>query len=388
MTERLYYTDAYLTSFEAQVIARSDDGRRVTLDRTAFYPTSGGQPHDLGLIEGRAVTEVIDDDERVTHVLEAPVASERVHGEIDWARRFDHMQQHTGQHLFSAVIAELFGHETVSVHFAAAYSTLDLDVPTISPERLREAEMRANAVVVENRPVGVSFEDAAAATGLRKAPARAGTIRVVTIDGLDRSACGGTHVRATGEIGAILLGRVEKVRGAARITFVCGHRAVQRARVDHEALSVMAQRLSASAEELPKLVVSQHEQLQALDSTRRRLESELDSYRARARYAAATPDAGGVRRVVERRATGPVDELRGLALALCSLERAIMIGVVERPAAILLAASEDAGLDAGRTLKEALARVGGRGGGSPRVAQGTVPDAAALERVLEALGVR
>jgi alanyl-tRNA synthetase len=386
MTDRLYYTDAYLTTFDAEVVGRSEDGRRVTLDRSAFYPTSGGQPHDLGLLGGVRVTDVIDDEEEVTHVLESPLTGERVHGAIDWPRRFDHMQQHTGQHLLSAVIADLYGHETVSVHFAATYSTLDLDVPTITPERIREVEVRVNAVMVENRPVRVSFEDAATATGLRKATTRAGTIRVVQIDGLDRSACGGTHVRATGEIGAILLGRVEKVRGAARMTFVCGHRAVQRARADHEALSGMAQRMSASLEELPALVASQREQLQTLESARRRLESELDGYRARERYEAAVPDLHGVRRVVERRPSGAVDELRGLGLALCGFARALMIGVVVEPPAVLLAASEDSGVDAGRTLKEALVAVGGRGGGSPRLAQGTVPDRAALDRLLDALG--
>jgi alanyl-tRNA synthetase len=388
MTDRLYYADAYLTTFDAQVVGRSEGDRHVVLDRTAFYPTSGGQPHDLGVLDGARVTDVIDEDDRITHVLESPLTSERVRGEIEWRRRFDHMQQHTGQHLLSAVIADLYGHETVSVHFAATYSTLDLDVPTIGPDKLREAEARANAVVVENRSVRVSFEDAATAARLRKPPTRDGTIRVVQIDDLDRSACGGTHVRATGEIGSILLGRVEKVRGAARIVFVCGHRAVQRARADHEALSAMAQRMSASSDELPGLVAAQREQLQTMDSARRRLESELDGYRARARYEAAVPDGAGVRRIVERRPTGAVDELRGLGLALCGLPRAIMIGVVEQPPAVLLAASEDAGVDAGRALKEAFLAVGGRGGGSPRLAQGTVPDRAALDRVLDTLGAR
>ena len=192
MTERLYYTDSYIREFEARVVARSDEGRRIYLDRTAFYPTSGGQPFDTGWLGGVEVLDVVDENDRVAHLLASPLGAERVRGEIDWTRRFDHMQQHTGQHLLSAVIEELFGHPTVSVHFGRDSSTLDLGADAFTAAQVEVAEERANAVAVENRPVEVSFEDASTAAGLRKSSAREGTLRIVTIRDLDRSACGGT----------------------------------------------------------------------------------------------------------------------------------------------------------------------------------------------------
>ena len=163
MTERLYYTDAYLTRFSARVTRRAEDGRRITLDRTAFYPTSGGQPHDRGSLGGVPVVDVVSEDEGIAHLLAEPLPSEEVEGMVDWPRRFDHMQQHTGQHLLSAVFADRFGYDTVSVHFGPDYATLDLSTEVVSPEQLREAEARANALITENRPVRVSFEDAAVA---------------------------------------------------------------------------------------------------------------------------------------------------------------------------------------------------------------------------------
>jgi len=229
-TTRLYYTDSYLTSFEAHVIDVTEEGRRVYLYRTAFYPTSGGQAHDLGNLNGIRIADVIDEGERIAHVLESPLDASDVTGEIEWERRFDHMQQHTGQHLLSAVLEDAYGFHTVSVHFGRDYSSLDLDVDAVSPEQVVAAEARTNLIIAENRPVTTSFEDAAAAAGLRKESERSGTLRIVTIADLDRSACGGTHVRATGEIGGLLIRKVERVRKSARLEFVCGLRAVRRAR--------------------------------------------------------------------------------------------------------------------------------------------------------------
>jgi alanyl-tRNA synthetase len=388
VTTRLYYEDAYLTAFDARVADRSDDGRTVYLDHSAFYPTSGGQPHDIGSLGTARVIDVVDEGERVAHRLDAPLdaAAGAVHGAIDWTRRFDHMQQHTGQHLLSAVFADLFGHETVSVHFGPETSTLDLDVEAVSRDRMLAAERQANAIVLENRPVAVSFEDAATAAGLRKATDRTGVLRVVTIAGLDRSACGGTHVRATGEIGPVLLRRQERVRKAARIEFLCGWRALRRARADYDALAGIAGPLSAGIDELPELIAAQRTQCKDEEAARRKLESELAEIRARERHAAMTPGGDGIRRWVERRPTGSPDALRGLALAFTALPGAAFIGAVADPPAVLFATSADSGLDAGRMLKAALGEVGGRGGGSPRLAQGSVPTAEALEAIVVAIG--
>ena len=379
-TERLYYTDAYCTRFTATVVDATDGGTRVYLDRSAFYPTSGGQPFDLGTLGGVAVRDVVDEEDRVAHLLAAPLApGTAVEGEVDWARRFDLMQQHTAQHLLSAVFADRHGWPTVSVHFGDASATLDLDVGQVDAAVLREAERQANAIVTENRPVEVSFEDAATATGLRKASGRTGTLRIVSITGLDRSACGGTHVRHTGEIGVILLRKVERVKKQVRVEFLAGGRAVQRARQDQELLATLAAGFSAGAEEVPALVEGQRAQLKEAEALRRTLVEQLAGYRLRELHAGATPDAGGVRRITY--AAQPGDDLRALGQAATQLAGTLFLATSEAPPTILLATSADSGVDAGALLKAALGVAGGRGGGSPRLAQGTVPDAAALAAV-------
>ncbi|MBK5188157.1 MAG: alanyl-tRNA editing protein, partial [Gemmatimonadaceae bacterium] len=262
MTERLYYTDAYLRAFDARIVDRASDGRTIYLDRTAFYPTSGGQLFDTGTIAGIAVTDVVDEGERIAHLLAAPApASDVVHGDIDWARRFDHMQQHSGQHLLSAIFADRFRLPTVSVHFGAESSTLDLDTESLSQKTLLAAEQIANAAITEPHAVTVAFENAATVTGLRKAAPREGALRVVTIDALDRSACGGTHVRSTAEIGALLIRGTERVRKTVRVEFVCGLRAVRSARADHELISALALSLGVGPSELIAKTKAQGDEL-------------------------------------------------------------------------------------------------------------------------------
>ena len=381
-TTRLYYTDSYLTSFDARVVDVADEGRRVYLDRTAFYPTSGGQPNDLGELGGGIVTDIIDEGDRIAHVMETGIFGDArdVTGTINWQRRFDHMQQHTGQHLLSAVLEEAYGYHTVSVHFGRDYSSLDLDVESVSAERIVEVERRANEIGAENRLVSVQFEDALQATGLRKESAREGTLRIVSIAGLDRSACGGTHVRATGEIGAILIRKAERVRKAARLEFVCGLRAVRRARADFDALTRVAGMLSASLDDVPSLVSAQSEQLRGAENERRRLDREIAGFRARQLYDAAAADARGTR--IVRHDGSSMDELRNLAQAVVALPGALLVGTLVDPPSLLLATSEDTGIDAGRTLREAVTRLGGRGGGSSRIAQGSVPDAGRLAEAI------
>lgn len=384
VTKRLYYSDSGLTDFTARVVAI--EGERVYLDRTAFYPTSGGQPHDLGVLGGDAVADVLDEGERIAHLLASPPRfrpGDDVPGRVDWTRRFDHMQQHTGQHLLSAVFGELLGYRTVSVHFGADDSTLDLDAELVSRDAALRAERRANEIVLANRAVTVTMEDAAAATGLRKPPDRTGEIRVVAIDGLDRSACGGTHVRATGEIGPVTIRRIEKYKKLSRVEFLCGWRALGRARADYHALTAMATTMTASIDELPVLVSKLSAGMRAADSERRKLADELARLRARARYDATAPGADGVRRIIERAA--PMDDLRAMGLATSTFPKAVFLGTCASPPSIVFAASEDSGANAGEALKAQLVKHGGRGGGSPRVAQGTVGDAASLDAIVVAL---
>ncbi len=385
MTDRLYYTDAYLAVFDGQVVDRAEEGRRLYLDRTAFYPTSGGQPFDTGTLGGVRVVDVVDEGDRIAHMLADPLLTDRVTGEIDWQRRFDHMQQHTGQHLVSAVFMEHFGLATVSVHFGPLSSTLDLDVEAVDPPTIREAERLANDLVVQNRAVAVSFEEATQAIGLRKALAREGPLRIVTIEGLDRSACGGTHVRATGEVGTVLLRRAEKVRRTMRVEFVCGRRALRAARSDFENLTRAAAALSAAADDVPMLVQRQVDQLRELEGERRRTDKELAVHRARELYDRASPDATGIRRVLVRRGSGGTHDLRSLAQAFVALPSALFVGAIVSPPSLLLATSADSGLDAGKLLKEHLVESGGRGGGSARLAQGSLPNEQALDVVVRQL---
>ena len=383
-TERLYYTDCYVRSFHARVIDSA--GTTVYLDRTAFYPTSGGQPHDTGAISGIAVEDVVDEGERIAHRLAAPLSITEVDCAIDWRRRFDHMQQHTGQHLLSAVFAELFGWQTVSFHLGAVVSTIDLATLSAERRQLEEAEQRVNEVLAENRTVSIAFEDAASAQGLRKETQRAGSIRLVAIDGLDRSACGGTHVRATGEIGCILLRGIEKVRGSVRIEFLCGGRAVARARSDYDALSGIARSFSASLDETPSLVQASLARLEESDKVRRKLATELAAGRGRALYDECEPAVSGFR--VVRKPGALNDEIRAEAQAFTARPSAVYIAWQESPASVLAACSADAGRHVGNVLKEVLSARGGRGGGSATLAQASIPVKESLLEVVDELVLR
>jgi len=386
VTERLYYRDSHLRSFEASVVERAQEGRRIYLDRTAFYPTSGGQLHDTGRLDGIEVADVVDEGERVAHILVEPLASgPAVRGELNWQRRLDHMQQHTGQHLLSAVLADLWHYPTTSVHLGELTSTLDLETPQLTSEQATQVEARANQIIAENRPVTITFEDAAAATGLRKPSSRSGTIRIVSIEDLDRSACGGTHVGSTGAIGTLLIRKVERVRKGVRLEFLCGLRAVGRSRLEFNVLSSLAAELSSSLDELPRVVANQRGELKALSASQRQLEADLSRYRAQELYASAQPDPSGIRRATVRLPDGGLDELRGLALAFAGLSRAVFIGAIDAPPSVLLSAAPDSGIDAASVLKGTVSMAGGRGGGSSTMAQGVLPGKAQLEQVLSVL---
>ena len=382
MTERLYYTDSYMREFTARIVERSADGLTLYLDRTAFYPASGGQPFDTGAIAGARVVDVVDEDGRIAHRVASPIASDTAPCAVDWTRRFDHMQQHTGQHVLSAVLEEAFGLRTVGFHMGSEVSTVDLEGGALEAASMRQAERRANEIVCENRPVAVRFQNSAEAAGLRKPSERAGELRIVCIEGLDRSACGGTHVRATGEIGAILLRKPEKVRQATRVEFLCGARAVARARADFDALAQVAHLFSAPLDDAAALVAAQLESARGAEKARRKLELELAGFQGRELYAATAPGPDGIRRVVRSAERGSLEELRAIAQSFTAQSKAVFLATLAEPPSVLLAASEDSGTDAGRALKAALAACGGRGGGNARLAQGSVPEKGLIERAI------
>lgn len=383
MTDRLYYRDSYLREFQARIVATEDAGLRVYLDRTAFYPTSGGQPFDVGTLNGVPIREVIDEEDRVAHILEAAVAMGPVEARVDWPRRFDHMQQHTGQHLLSAVLAEIYKIPTLSFHMGAEVATIEIGAATLSDKQVSEVEERCAEVVAAALPVKVGFEESSANLELRKASAREGTLRIISIEGIDRSACGGTHVRSTAEIGPVFLRKLDKVRGNVRVEFVCGGRALKHARADFRLLQEISKTLSSPPENAPAMITSLAERLKASEKTAQRLATGLAILEGTELYSATAPDAEGVRRVTQ---TGPIDDvMRARAQAFVAGPKAAFLAICADPHSVLLAASADSGMDAGKAVKAAVTGAGGRGGGNSALAQGSVPSAEALERVVAVL---
>jgi alanyl-tRNA synthetase len=354
------------------VVACDEQATTLYLDRTAFYPTSGGQPHDLGTLNGVAVVDVIDEEYRIGHVLAEPLRASEVQGLVDWKRRFDHMQQHTGQHLLSAVLAERFGISTVSFHLGDDAATID--VAGELGDRLAEIEREVNREVCANRAVSVAIEESP--VGLRKASERTGPLRVVTIAGIDRSACGGTHVASTGQIGLVLLRKVEKVRQTTRIEFVCGGRAVDRARADFDALSAAGRVLSVGLDQVPASVASVQSRLAIAEKALAKLRIAAAEERGAAAYAAASGD----RRIVVAEVAEISEEVRAEAQGFTRTGDAAYLAVAGP--AVLLAVSADSGLNAGALFKSAVGPLGGRGGGGKTLAQGTSDNATALVEFL------
>ena len=372
LTERLYYHDSYLWKFDATVSFRSEDGLRIQLDRTAFYPSSGGQPFDTGTLCGIDVVDVIDEEDHITHVLRSPLGTDQqsVAGSIDVARRLDHMRQHTGQHVLSAVLEEEFGLRTVSFHMGAGYSTIDIEPMGVSPSKLLEIERRVNERLLENAHVSVAFEHSSSVVGLRKAPDREGLLRVVTIKGLDRSACGGTHVARTGEVGMILLGKTEKVRQSLRLEFFCGGRV----------LGEVHRRTNDSESQNTAL----RERLAESDKVRKRLAAEIAEIAGQQRYAQSSVDSKGRFPWIEEMET--VDEdTRMRASAFLNNENALVILTGRSGATMLFGAHPSLGIDCGKTFKSLISELGGKGGGSAKQAQGSLPDLASLRLLVERL---
>ncbi|MCX6620944.1 MAG: DHHA1 domain-containing protein [Acidobacteria bacterium] len=364
MTERLYYDDSYLTAFSARVVHAADP-LRVYLDRTAFYPASGGQPNDTGLLNSSRVLDCIDEGGRIAHLLEAPLASDDVTGAIDWPRRFDHMQQHSGQHLLSALLASVYHIPTVSFHLGAVTSTIDVQSTALDSARLREIEDRVNAAVFENHPLGTSYQEAGGDESLRKPIDRPGTLRIVSIQDLDRSACGGTHVRSTAEIGPLFILKTEKIRSDLRVEFTCGLRALRRLREKSDwAFAQLA---------------THSERLAIADKARRKAATELARYQGREAYQSAPRLLRGA----------PIDdETRAFAQSFTANPGAIFLQVTADPPSFLLAVSGDAGIDAGALTRTLVTAEGGRGGGTRQLAQGGLPDRAKLDRVLAILAAQ
>ena len=296
MTERLYYTDAYCTRFLARVTERVTwDGRpAVVLDRTAFYPTSGGQPADRGVLGGVAVVDVqVRQDDAVVHVLESPLPEDgkEVEGEIDWPRRFDHMQQHTGQHVLSAAFERMLDADTVGFHLGTDVSTIDLNVPRLAPETATSVEGLVNQVLWEDHPVSARFVDSdeLATLPLRRPPAVDGPVRVVEIGDFDVNPCGGTHVARTGEIGLVRVARLDYRGDETRVEFLCGSRALRDYRAKSAVVNQLATRLTVGYWELDQAVERLQGEAKQLRSDLRRAHEGLLKVEAAELFETAVP---------------------------------------------------------------------------------------------------
>ena len=374
MTERLYYTDPYVNEFDANVlrIERHDGRPAAVLDRTAFYPTSGGQPFDVGRLGDAAVVDVVDrEDGVILHIVEREIASGPVHGVVDWARRFEHMQQHTGQHVLSAAFDRLLGARTESFHLGALSSTIDLNRTVMSTE-IERVEDEANRVVWEDRPVAIRFVDAeeAARLPLRKEPARSGKLRIIEVQDFDVSACGGTHVARTGAIGAIVVRSTEKFRGGTRVEFLCGVRALRGVRELRSAVDESIKRLSVLPSELPAGI--ERLQADAKDAKKqiRDLQTRLASSEAEA-LAARAEQVGGATAVIAVLEGWDQQGLKTIASAIASRPGHVAaLFSVPAPSAVVIARATDASADSGAILRKLTERFGGKGGGRPDLAQG------------------
>lgn len=377
---RLYYTDAMLTAFSSTVV-RCDpagDRARVVLDATAFYPTSGGQPFDTGTLGGATVIDVVDDEELgVVHVVDRPLTpGETVRGEVDWARRFDHMQQHTGQHILSAAFDRTCGVRTESFHLGTSSCTIDL-AREVTPAEIAVAEQAACAVVWEDRPVTIRFADDAevAAMPLRKESKRTGRLRLVEVTDFDLSACGGTHVPRTGMVGLIAVAGWERFKGGSRIEFVCGGRALQSHQRLRDHVTALVRQLTVAPHELAGAVERLQSENRTANKTIRALQEDLATHLA-ASLAASAEDVGSFRRVLVSQPGWDAAALKALAAALASHPGIVAVVTGSgTPAPLVVARASDVAFDAGACVKQITAALGGRGGGRPELAQGAAADA-------------
>ncbi len=394
---RLYHLDAYMREFEAVVTAvRSADpgGLAVALTETVFYPAAGGQPADTGRLHGFYVIDVHQEDDQIWHVLRPaegspapalPAIGVRVTGVIDWERRFDHMQQHTGQHILSQAFLQALGAQTLSVHMERS-CTLDLEVPGLTDEQIVPVERLANSIVMENRAVIIREidPDDATALGLRRPPKQTGRLRIVEVEGFDRSACGGTHVRASGEVGPIVIRGWERYKGGVRVEFLCGWRTLRDYRWTRGLVRGLAGQLTIGEGELDAAVARLRERA-------RDLERELTEARGRllereaGDLLAAAAEAGSAPRIVTAVFTGrPAEELRALARAVTTRAGSLVIFAAEPDRRLLVARSPGLALDAAAILRDALTPFGGRGGGKPEAAEGVAASAPSASALVDA----
>lgn len=398
MTKRLYYDDSFLYDFEAEVCEVLDTPRPgLVLDRTAFYPTSGGQVFDTGWITSEPnaqvrVSEVVDaENGKVIHYLEALQdelkPGTRVRGQIDAARRRDHMQQHSGQHVLSAAFVRLYNIPTVSFHMADDYCSIDLDAPVLKQEQVESAERLANEIILENRAVDIRFvsREEAGKLGLRKIPpTERDQLRLIDIRDFDLTACGGTHVSRTGQIASILLRKTERVRQGWRVEFVAGLRALATARRDFSTLTETAALFSAHIYDVPQQARKSLDEIKSLRKQYEQSQEELAAAYASVLLADAA-EAGGRKIIVRVLSDRELNFVKLLAQKLTrrSPNVVALLATTAPQPSLVFAQSAGQAFDMGALMKETMTKLGGRGGGSKDIAQGGISNAEGIEAKLK-----
>jgi alanyl-tRNA synthetase len=388
VTVSLYYRDPYLRAFDTTVVERrAIDGQRgVVLAETAFYPTSGGQPHDTGRLDEARVTDVVvDEDGEVVHVVADELELGPVHGEIDWARRFDHMQQHTGQHILSQAFIETCGAETVGFHMGEESSTIDLGRAPLDADQVTAAETAANRIVMEDRPIHARFvpERELPDLPLRKLPVVEGPIRIVEVEGYDWSPCGGTHVATAGQVGPVKVIRVERRKELSRVHFICGWRALADHRHKQEIVQALTAHLTTSEDELLASVERAEEEARQLYKDLGATQEALLAFEV-VEWLRDAETVGSWRVVCLAFEERDPAVLREAARRLTEQEGVVaLLGTAQPQPQFVFAAAEDVDVHMGKLIREATAAVGGRGGGRPSYAQGGAAEGAQVERALD-----
>lgn len=387
MTERLYYADSYQCQFEA-IVTETLSWRgqpAIVLSRSAFYPTSGGQPHDTGRLQGMFVQDVVEreTDKAVIHILEQELPgsvyletdSKIVTGQVDWPRRFDHMQQHTGQHVLSQAAQQLLEAATVGFHLGEETSTVDLDRAPLDTAQLDQLEIKANHIILENRPVVTRFvsQDELANLPLRKPPQTSGPIRIVEIKNFDWSPCGGTHVRATSEVGSIKIVRAERRGNETRLEFLCGHRALADYRIKNRLLLGLASRFSVGYWQLDEAIERLEEEARAQRKAAQTAQDRLLDLEAQ-QLASQARALGKPLLVSCAFSNRALEDVKSLALKLAADHSCVaLLGLAGDKGHLVFAAPPDSAHDLRPALRQACAVIGGSGGGRPHLAQGGGP---------------
>jgi alanyl-tRNA synthetase len=394
-TRRLYYDDSFQRDFAAEIVGcepapvgvsgRTAPAWGVLLDVTAFYPSSGGQPNDLGCLDEAKVLDVIDEGATILHIIDRPLCKGRVEGHLDWPRRFDHMQQHTGQHLLSAVFQERFGLPTVSFHLGPGICTIDLRWPEPSEDALEGAQRAANQVVYEDRAINVRYGTAEqlAERGVRKEVERSGILRAIEIEGIDLQPCGGTHVKRTGQIGTILVRRCTKVRQDWRVEFVCGARTSRVARRDFLLLRQASDALSSAPDDLPAAAQRVVSERDAHFKSARELLQRLAAAEAASAVAASPANANGLRIASSVLQDNTPEFVGAFAGELAKHENTVALLAHGETGQLFFASHPSTGKDMNALLKKVLEQTGGKGGGSPESARGKLSEPANAQPAID-----